>query len=77
MIHGDDDTIVPVEQSRLMAEALDRYQKRYEYVELEGGSHYFDYMPHRQQTFEAMENFLGKYLPVNPAATEKNSQAGI
>jgi len=77
MIHGNDDTVVPVEQSRLMVEALNKYQKRYEYVELEGGSHYLDYMPHRQQTFEAMENFLSKYLPVNPAATEKNNHAGI
>lgn len=77
MIHGDDDTIVPVEQSRLMVKALDKYEKPYEYIELEGGSHHLDYMPHRQQTFEAMEKFLGKYLPVNSTATAKNARAGI
>lgn len=64
LIHGDDDTIVPVSQSRLMAKALKKHDKAYEYIELEGGSHHLDYMPHRKQTFEAMESFLQKYLPV-------------
>jgi dipeptidyl aminopeptidase/acylaminoacyl peptidase len=63
LIHGDDDTVVPVNQSRVMANALKKHDKIYEYIELEGGSHYLDYMPHRKQTFEAMESFLQKYLP--------------
>jgi dipeptidyl aminopeptidase/acylaminoacyl peptidase len=64
LIHGKDDSIVPVEQSRIMAEELKDQHKTYEYVELEGGSHFLDYLPHRKQTFESMEVFLSKYLPI-------------
>lgn len=64
LIHGKDDTTVPVVQSRIMADALKDEGKVYEYVELQDGTHYLDYLPDRQQTFEAMENFLKKYLPI-------------
>src|SRR5690606_35240530 len=67
LIHGDDDSIVPVSQSRIMAQALKKHNKNYEYIELEGGSHNLDYLPHRKQTFEAMEKFLNKYLPIENA----------
>jgi dipeptidyl aminopeptidase/acylaminoacyl peptidase len=64
LIHGKDDTTVPVVQSRIMAEALKDEGKVHEYIELENGTHYLDYYPDRKQTFEAMENFLKKYLPI-------------
>jgi dipeptidyl aminopeptidase/acylaminoacyl peptidase len=64
LIHGKDDTVVPVAQSRIMAEALKDEGKTYEYIELENGTHNLDYLPDRKQTFEAMENFLKKYLPL-------------
>lgn len=64
LIHGDKDTSVPVIQSRIMASELKNQNKVYEYIELEGGSHNLDYLPHRQQTFEAMEKFLQQYLPL-------------
>ncbi len=64
LIHGKDDTVVPVTQSRIMAEALKDEGKSYEYIELENGTHNLDYLPDRKQTFEAMENFLKKYLPL-------------
>lgn len=67
LIHGSDDVIVPVDQSREMAEELKSAKKTYEYIELEAGSHHLDFLPHRQQTFEAMEVFLNKYLPIQPA----------
>lgn len=62
LIHGDDDVVVPVNQSRIMAAALKDEGKQYEYIELEEGTHNLDYLPHRQQTFEAMEKFLQKHL---------------
>lgn len=65
LIHGDKDTSVPVSQSRIMASELKSAGKTYEYLELEDGTHHLDYLPHRQQTFEAMEKFLKQYLPVN------------
>jgi dipeptidyl aminopeptidase/acylaminoacyl peptidase len=64
LIHGKDDAVVPVSQSRIMAEALKDEGKVYEYIELENGTHNLDYLPDRKQTFEAMENFLKKYLPL-------------
>jgi dipeptidyl aminopeptidase/acylaminoacyl peptidase len=64
LIHGKDDTIVPVVQSRIMADALKDEGKMYEYIELKDGTHHLDYYPDRKQTFEAMENFLQKYLPI-------------
>lgn len=64
LIHGDDDVVVPVEQSRVMARALKKHGKPHEYIELEEGTHYLDYLPHRQQTFEAMEKFLQTHLKI-------------
>lgn len=64
LIHGDKDASVPVSQSRIMADALKDAHKTYEYVELEDGTHHLDYLPHRKQTFEVMEAFLKKYMPV-------------
>lgn len=63
LIHATNDAIVPVAQSQIMAKELKSQQKNYEYLELEGGSHHFDYLPHRRQTFAAIETFLAKYLP--------------
>lgn len=64
LIHGNADTVVLVEQSRSMADALKKAKKKYQYIELDEGSHYLDYLPHRKQTFEAMESFLKKNLPL-------------
>ena len=64
LIHGDDDVVVPVEQSRVMARALKKHGKPHEYIELEEGTHHLDYLPHRQQTFEAMEKFLQTHLKI-------------
>jgi len=64
LIHGDADTVVLVEQSRSMAKELKESKKNYEYIELDEGTHYLDYLPHRKKTFEAMENFLKKNLPL-------------
>jgi dipeptidyl aminopeptidase/acylaminoacyl peptidase len=64
LIHGKDDAVVPVAQSRIMADALKDEGKVYEYIELENGTHNLDYLPDRKQTFEAMEKFLKQYLPL-------------
>ena len=65
LIHGDKDVSVPVDQSQIMAAELKNQHKIYEYIELAGDSHHLDNLQHRKQTFEAMEAFLTKYLPVN------------
>lgn len=64
LIHASDDSYVRVQQSQMMAEELKRLNKTYEYIELEGGSHELEYLPHRKKVFEAVAAFLQKYLPV-------------
>jgi len=64
LLHGTEDRSVAVKQSRLMAEELADENKVFRYIEIEDGSHYLDYMPHRKQTFEAIDAFLNKYLPL-------------
>jgi dipeptidyl aminopeptidase/acylaminoacyl peptidase len=60
--HGDEDRTVPVEQSRDMAKELEKEDKVYTYIELEGGSHNLDLQKNRHKFFEAMDKFLDKYL---------------
>lgn len=65
LVHGDKDTIVPIGQSRLMAERLKSAGKPYELVVLEGENHYLTKAANRTRTLEALERFLAKNLPVN------------
>lgn len=62
LIHGTHDTQVRVAQSRdfyskAVAAGLD-----VEYLELEGGTHYFDDHANRVATFQALEKFLAAHL---------------
>lgn len=66
LIHGEDDGIVLIEQSRLMNKALRKAGKDVRFVELEGVSH----RPFRKEWLEVytpMLEFLEQHLPVNPA----------
>lgn len=65
LIHGDKDTVVPVEQSRQMAAALKARNIEHEYVVLPNENHYLTRTATRTQTLEALERFLAKHLPVN------------
>jgi dipeptidyl aminopeptidase/acylaminoacyl peptidase len=65
LVHGDQDTIVRVEQSRRMADALKAANKPYELVVLEGENHYLTKSANRTRMLEALEAFLAKNLPVN------------
>jgi dipeptidyl aminopeptidase/acylaminoacyl peptidase len=62
LVHGDDDRVVDVEQSRAMVEALEDRDKKFEYIELEHGTHYLDNQQHRTTLFKAMDTFLARYL---------------
>jgi len=65
LIHGDKDTVVRIEQSQRMAEALKLSGKAYEYVVLKDENHYLTKSATRTQTLEVLERFLAKNLPVN------------
>ncbi len=65
LIHGVTDTIVPIEQSRIMARALKAANKPFEFVELEGEGHNMSFATTRIKTLSAMEKFLLQHNPPN------------
>jgi dipeptidyl aminopeptidase/acylaminoacyl peptidase len=64
LIHGDKDTVVPIEQSQNMATAMTAAGKPVEFVTLTNENHYLTRAATRTQTLEALETFLAKNLPV-------------
>ena len=65
LIHGRDDSVVPLEQSRLMADALKKAGKPVEFVELKGEDHWLSRGETRIQTLSAVIAFLEKHNPPN------------
>lgn len=63
LIHGKDDTVVPVSQSRVMYQALRAAGRPSEYVELEGEDHWLTSGGTRQRTLEAIMTFVEKHNP--------------
>ena len=66
LLHGTDDTIVPIAQSRLMAHALDSAKKEYEFVELPGDDHQLHSSVTRVKMATELERFLAKHLGAAP-----------
>ena len=70
LIHGVDDTVVPISQSREMAKALKDTGKPAELIELEGEDHWMKTSSSsRIRTLTELQRFLGKYLSTTPPAT--------
>ncbi|WP_309646094.1 S9 family peptidase, partial [Phenylobacterium sp.] len=65
LIHGRDDTVVPFEQSRVMAEALTKAGKPVELVSLPGEDHWLSRGDTRLQMLTATVAFLEKHNPPN------------
>lgn len=63
LVHGEQDRVVPVEQSRDMAEALREigYQD-FRYVELPWADHHLSRSADRMRFFSELEQFLSRYL---------------
>ena len=64
LLHGDDDTVVPFVQSRVMARALRKANKDVTLVKLKGEDHWLSTAKMRLQTLREIENFLDKHMPV-------------
>ena len=62
IVHGDVDRSVMIEQSRELVKVLNKAKKPHIYIEQENGDHFLSIQSHRTQFFEAMDEFLGKYL---------------
>jgi dipeptidyl aminopeptidase/acylaminoacyl peptidase len=63
LIHGRDDTVVPIEQSRLMAQALRAAGKPVEFLELEGEDHWLSRADSRRQMLTEAVRFLEQHNP--------------
>ncbi len=62
LIHGRDDTVVPIAQSRLMQTALEGAGKSVQLVELEGEDHWLSRAPTRLAMLQALDAFLTEHL---------------
>ena len=62
LIHGNNDTVVPIAQSEQMALALDKAGKKYEFVRLDGEDHWLSSAKTRTEMLKAVEAFLAKNL---------------
>ncbi len=62
IMHGADDIIVEVKQSREFAEELEDENKNFKYVEFEYGDHYLSIQQNRYMFFIELENFLNEHL---------------
>ncbi|TDF36330.1 S9 family peptidase [Alteromonadaceae bacterium M269] len=61
-IHGEQDRVVDVKQSRMMSKKLFKLGKDVTYIELEKGDHYLSLQKNRDKAFEAMDKFLRQHL---------------
>jgi pimeloyl-ACP methyl ester carboxylesterase len=64
LIHGDKDTVVPIEQSQIMVRAMQGAGKAVEMVTLAEENHYLIHSNTRTQMLSALETFLARNLPV-------------
>ena len=62
LIHGTDDTVVPIEQSRRMLSRLQAAGKDVRFVELRGDDHWLSDAPTRIQMLRELEGFLVEHL---------------
>ncbi|WP_426037804.1 alpha/beta hydrolase family protein [Brevundimonas sp. DC300-4] len=65
LLHGRDDSVVPIDQSRIMATALRRAGKPVEFVELEGEDHWLSRGDTRQRMLTETVDFLQANNPAD------------
>lgn len=64
LLHGDDDTVVPIGQSRTMERALKRADKNVQLVRLKGEDHWLSVPSTRLQTLVEMDRFISQHMPI-------------
>jgi dipeptidyl aminopeptidase/acylaminoacyl peptidase len=67
LIHGKDDTVVPIAQSKLMLDAMKKASKPVEWLELASEDHWLSRPATRIAMLEAQVAFLEKHNPPDPA----------
>jgi dipeptidyl aminopeptidase/acylaminoacyl peptidase len=71
LIHGTDDSVVPIDQSRRMLRALESLNKDVRFVELRGDDHWLSDAPTRIQMLREIESFLAGHLAGAPAQAQE------
>ena len=66
LIHGKDDTVVPINQSDVMEKALERAGKPVERLTLTGADHWLLHEDTRVAMLKASVAFVQKYNPADP-----------
>lgn len=66
LLHGQEDSTVPIDQSRRMAQALERAGKTVRFVELTGDDHYLSNGATRTRMLEEVDAFLKAHLAARP-----------
>lgn len=66
LIHGENDTTVPIQQSQTMQRALKGANKSVEFIVLKADDHHLSSTASRQLMLESMFAFLDRWLPVGP-----------
>jgi dipeptidyl aminopeptidase/acylaminoacyl peptidase len=67
LIHGTEDTVVPIEQTHLMHRRLRELGKDVRFVELAGDDHWLSYGATRTNMLAEIEKFLNEKMPAAPA----------
>ncbi|WP_075186675.1 alpha/beta hydrolase family protein [Teredinibacter haidensis] len=62
LIHGDRDTVVPIDQSKRMRSKLKKAGKQVEFIKLKGEGHHIDSGEARREVLEAVVDFVGKHI---------------
>ena len=65
LLHGDQDTVVQLDHSVVMKNALERAGKPVELIVFEGENHYFYRPTSRIRMLQALEAFLTEHLPAD------------
>ncbi|MEX1666467.1 alpha/beta hydrolase family protein [Zhongshania arctica] len=74
LIHGEDDTRVPIYQSKKMYSRLKKKKKVVEFVELEGEDHFLSRSENRLKTLESAVKFVMEHNPPGVLAGELEQQ---
>lgn len=65
LLHGNDDTVVPIAQSTKMRRALRNADKSVELIQLKGEDHWLSRAETRLQTLREMDRFIAAHLPLD------------
>lgn len=70
LAHGSEDRVVPIEQSEVMAKALEKAGKSFKFMVFEEGDHYLSKEEYRVRLFRMMDIFLARHLTTPPIRSE-------